>query len=174
MSIKAASPRRVLGADVAYIISHILSDNDARKEVFGTRSYLVIPNHTVAVKTGTTDDKRDNWTVGYTQSVVVGVWVGNNDNSPMHPSLASGVTGAAPYLAPDYHGSIERQINEPFVRPDSVIEMEIDAYGGGLAVDGYSKRKELFIKGTEPTGPAAIYQNLKISKKKTATNWQTA
>lgn len=162
---KAASPRRVLGADVAYIISHILSDNDARKEVFGTRSYLVIPGHTVTVKTGTTDDKRDNWTVGYTQSVVVGVWVGNNDNSPMHPSLASGVTGAAPIWRRIIVEALKDKSDEPFVRPDSVIEMDIDAYGGGLPVDGYPKRKELFIKGTEPTGPAAIYQNLKISKK---------
>ena len=51
---------------------------------------------TVAVKTGTTDDKRDNWAVGYTPSAVVGVWVGNNDNSEMNPKIASGVTGATP------------------------------------------------------------------------------
>ncbi|MBI5449709.1 PBP1A family penicillin-binding protein [Candidatus Gottesmanbacteria bacterium] len=162
---KSVSPRRVLADDVSYIISNILSDNDARKEVFGTRSYLVIPGHTVAVKTGTTDDKRDNWTVGYTQSVVVGVWVGNNDNSPMHPSLASGVTGAAPIWRRIIMEAVKGKADEPFVRPDSVVEMDIDAYGGGLPVDGYPKRKEVFIKGTEPTGPAGIYQNLKISKK---------
>ena len=51
---------------------------------------------TVATKTGTTDDKRDNWTVGYTKSITVGVWVGNNDNSRMNPKIASGATGASP------------------------------------------------------------------------------
>ncbi len=77
------------------MISDILSDNDARKDTFGSGSYLTIPGFSIAVKTGTTDDKRDNWTVGYTPSVVIGAWVGNNDNSPMSQTLASGLTGAA-------------------------------------------------------------------------------
>ena len=93
---KKTSGKKVLSEDITFLISHILSDNNARKEVFGERSYLNIPGKTVAVKTGTTDDKRDNWTVGYTNSVAVGVWVGNNDNSAMNPQLASGATGAAP------------------------------------------------------------------------------
>ncbi|MEM3063125.1 MAG: hypothetical protein QW303_06260, partial [Nitrososphaerota archaeon] len=59
-------------------------------------SPLYIPGQYVAVKTGTTDNKRDNWTIGYTSDYVVTVWVGNNDNSPMSPYLASGITGAAP------------------------------------------------------------------------------
>src|SRR3989344_955296 len=63
---KIPAARRVLSYDIAYLISHILSDNEARREVFGPKSYLVIGGKTVAVKTGTTDDKRDNWTVGYT------------------------------------------------------------------------------------------------------------
>lgn len=158
------SPKRVLSEEVSFLISNILSDNSSRKEVFGERSYLYIPDKTVAVKTGTTDDKRDNWTIGYTPSFVVGVWVGNNDNSPMNPTLASGVTGAAPIWNRIIREILKDKKDEPFVKPGNIIEMEIDAFGGGTPVDGMPKRKEFFIKGTEPTGKASIYQNLKISK----------
>ncbi len=162
---KAPSARRVLGADIAYLISDILSDNGARKEVFGERSYITIAGRTVAAKTGTTDDKRDNWTMGYTTNRVVGVWVGNNDNSEMHPSLASGVTGAAPIWNRIIREAIKNQPDKPFFKPDNIVEMDIDAYGGGLPVDGNPTRKERFIKGTEPTGPSPIYQKIKVSKK---------
>lgn len=162
---KPSSPRKVLGEDIAYLVSDILSDNEARKDIFGLRSYLAIPGRTVAVKTGTTDDKRDNWAIGYTPRIVVGTWVGNNDNSPMHPSLASGVTGAAPIWSQIIREAIKDQPEEPFVRPDGIIEVDVDAFGGGLPVDGYPTRKERFIKGTEPTTKAATYQSIKVSKK---------
>ncbi len=162
---KATSLKRVLPADVAYLVTHILSDNEARKEVFGPKSYLVIPGRSVAVKTGTTDDKRDNWAIGYTPSIVVGAWVGNNDNTPMHPSLASGVTGAAPVWSRIIREALKNTKDEPFVRPNSIVELDIDAFGGGLPVESYPTRKELFIKGTEPTGIASVYQRLKVSKK---------
>ncbi|MBI3486083.1 PBP1A family penicillin-binding protein [Candidatus Daviesbacteria bacterium] len=87
---------RVLSPGVAYLITNILTDNAARSLAFGPNSLLLIPGHTVAVKTGTTDNKRDNWTFGYTPEYVVGVWVGNNNNEPMDPQLTSGITGAAP------------------------------------------------------------------------------
>ncbi len=81
---------------IAFIVSDILADDKARSATFGSNSLLNIPDHRVSVKTGTTDYKRDNWTIGYTNDVLVATWVGNNDNSPMSQSLASGVTGAAP------------------------------------------------------------------------------
>lgn len=162
---KVSTGKRVLPPDVAFLVSSILSDNDSRKEIFGLKSYLVIPGRTVAVKTGTTDDKRDNWTVGYTTGVVVGSWVGNNDNSPMHPSLASGVTGAAPIWNRIIREAIKDKPNETFSRPDSITELEIDAFGGGLPVEGYPTRKEIFIRGTEPTDKASVYQTVKLSKK---------
>lgn len=164
---KPVAGRRVLPAEIAYLISDILSDNEARKEIFGLRSYLVISGKTVAVKTGTTDDKRDNWTVGYTPSVVVGTWVGNNDNSPMHPSLASGATGAAPIWNRIIREALKDKPDEPFIRPNGIVEMDIDAYGGGTPKDGYPTRKEKFIKGTEPTGSAVIYRDVKVSKSDT-------
>ena len=90
------SGERVLCAEASYLVSSILSDNGARSAAFGPASQLVVRGKTVAVKTGTTDDKRDNWTLGYTPSYLVAVWVGNNDNTPMNPAITSGVTGAAP------------------------------------------------------------------------------
>ncbi len=158
------TPVRVIAADVSYMISDILSDNDARKDEFGSNSYLYVPGFTVAAKTGTTDDKRDNWTIGYTPSVVVGAWVGNNDNSPMNQALASGITGAAPIWNRIMRAALSGKKDEPFVRPSDIIEMDIDAYGGGTPVSGEPTRKERFIKGTEPTGPSPIYQNIKISR----------
>ena len=93
---KLPSNTRVISTGTAYIISHLLLDNGARSAMFGSSSYLVVRNHPeVSVKTGTTNDRRDNWTVGYNPDILVAVWVGNNDNSPMS-AVASGVTGASP------------------------------------------------------------------------------
>jgi 1A family penicillin-binding protein len=156
---------RALPADVSYIISDMLSDNDARKAVFGANSLLVIPGKTVSVKTGTTDDKRDNWTVGFTKSRVIGVWVGNNDNTPMNPALASGVTGAAPIWSRLMKEALADIPDEKMERPSTVVETEIDALGGGLPNGDSPKRKELFIKGTEPTAISSIYQKLKVSRR---------
>jgi len=87
---------RVLSTGTSYIISHILLDNNARGQAFGPSSYLNVSSHPeVSVKTGTTNDKRDNWTIGYSPELVTAVWVGNNDNTPMS-AVASGVTGASP------------------------------------------------------------------------------
>lgn len=156
--------RRILSSEVSYLISHILFDNNARTSAFGPNSYLNIPGRTVSAKTGTTDEKRDNWTLGYTPSYVVGVWVGNNDNSTMNQAIASGVTGASPIWNKIMTAVLKGKPVEQFKKPDNVIAMEIDAYGGGIPVDGQPKRTEYFVKGTEPTRPGDIYQKIKISK----------
>ncbi|MFA6586142.1 MAG: PBP1A family penicillin-binding protein [Candidatus Paceibacterota bacterium] len=77
------NPKEVLPKNTALIISNILSDNVARTPTFGSSSPLVIPGREVAVKTGTTNNNKDAWTIGYTPSIAVGVWAGNNDNKPM-------------------------------------------------------------------------------------------
>ncbi|MCY3977553.1 MAG: transglycosylase domain-containing protein [Chloroflexi bacterium] len=92
--LQGASAARVLDPRVAFVISDMLSDNRARSPAMGAFSALRADNITAAVKTGTTDDVKDNWTIGYTRNVAVGVWVGNNDGDPMIDS--SGLTGAAP------------------------------------------------------------------------------
>jgi 1A family penicillin-binding protein len=86
---------RVLAAAPAYLVSHIMQDNNARTLAFGSNSQLVIPDQVVSVKTGTTNDLKDNWTIGFTPEFLVATWVGNNDNTQMS-YIASGVTGAAP------------------------------------------------------------------------------
>ncbi len=88
-------PKQVLDPGVAFLLNDILSDDQARSLAFGRHSLLEIPNARVAVKTGTTNNLRDNWAVGYTPYFVVATWVGNNDNSPMS-HVASGITGATP------------------------------------------------------------------------------
>ncbi len=161
---KKPKGKKVLDSDISFLISDILSDNNARLEVFGPKSWLNIPGKKVAVKTGTTDDKRDNWTVGYTPSVVVGVWVGNNDNSTMDPKLATGVSGAAPIWNKVMQKALAKMQAEDFIKSDNIVELEIDAFLGGLPKDPHSRRKEFFKKGTEPTEPSSIYKTLKLSK----------
>lgn len=128
--------KKVLPSGVAYMIASILSDNKARTPAFGPNSLLVIPGHTVAVKTGTTDSKRDNWTFGFTPEVVVGTWVGNNDNTPMDPQLTSGVTGASPIWHRIMIGLLEKRPDVAFAKPTDIIE--------GL-VNG---RKDIVIAGS--------------------------
>ncbi|PIS41952.1 MAG: penicillin-binding protein [Candidatus Kerfeldbacteria bacterium CG08_land_8_20_14_0_20_42_7] len=85
----------VLDKNIANMTANILTDNDARSYIFGSGSKLYIPGRQVGAKTGTTNDNRDAWTVGFTPSFVAGVWSGNNDNSQMSGS-AGGSTVAAP------------------------------------------------------------------------------
>jgi len=127
---------------IAFIISDILSDNFARTFAFGSGSALEIPGYKVAVKTGTTNEKKDNWTIGYTPEFLVVVWVGNNDNTPMNPYLTSGITGAAPiwnrvmsYLLKNYGAG-----NKWYEKPDNIVEKNC-----------YYGRKEYFVRGTENT-----------------------
>lgn len=92
---KEAEKEEVVEAKYCYLINEALSDNDARAPIFGTNSLLKIEGKKVAVKTGTTNNLRDNWCIGWTPSYLVAVWVGNNNNSPMS-WVASGVSGATP------------------------------------------------------------------------------
>lgn len=161
---RAVAGKRVFTPEVSFIISHMLSDNVARQDVFGQTSYLVIPGKTVAVKTGTTDLKRDNWTIGYTPSVVVGVWVGNNDNTVMSPSIASGVTGATPIWNKIMKAALKDKKDEQFAKPNDVSAILIDSLGGGLPHGSDATRSEYFVKGTEPVAQSSIYKKIKIAK----------
>jgi penicillin-binding protein 1C len=132
-------PNLVLDPGVTYIISNILADNSARTLEFGANSPLNIPNHTVSVKTGTSDNKRDNWTIGFTPQYLAAVWVGNNDNSPMSQTLASGITGAAPIWNKIMSLLLANVSNVPEQMPDDVVLKKCQG------------RNELFVKGTENT-----------------------
>lgn len=156
--------KKVLSEEVAFLISHILSDNNARKDVFGESNLLQVGGRTVAVKTGTTDQKRDNWTVGYTPTYVAGVWVGNNDNTIMAPYVTSGVTGAAPIWNKIMRAILADTPREEFKVPSNVTAVTIDSLGGGLPHGSDPTRSEYFQKGTEPVSISPIYKKIKISK----------
>lgn len=155
--------KEAISEEVAFLISDILSDDGARSAVFGTNSLLNIPGHQVAVKTGTTDDLRDNYAMGYTKDVAIGVWVGNNNNAAMS-RIASGITGATPIW---HRAMVEFLSGKPahkFDTPTSVQKMTVDSLTGMLPQDDFPSRSEWFIKGTEPTAPSAWYQRLEICK----------
>ena len=116
---------QVVDAELAYLISDILSDNSARTPAFGVNSLLNV-GRGIAVKTGTTDLKKDNWTFGYSNSFVVGVWVGNNDNTPMNQSLTSGITGASPIWRKITDNMLIKYPSQAFARPDGVAQITVD------------------------------------------------
>lgn len=145
---------KVLPDGVAFIISDILADNGARLTEFGPSSELHIPGHTVSVKTGTTNDFRDNWTDGYTPQFVTIVWVGNNDNTPMN-GLASGITGAAPIWNKIMTYLVTHYPTSTVPRPENVVQKPICSTTGLLppapgSPGGCPVRNEYFIVGTEP------------------------
>lgn len=136
---------RVLSTETAFIISNILSDNDARSMAFGPSSFLNVKDHPeVAVKTGTTNDRRDNWTIGYTSQILALSWVGNNNNDPMGGAV-SGISGASPIWNQIIRYAIEKaekgKYNKNdsghgvFPKPDGVIGTNICSDSGNKATD---------------------------------------
>lgn len=154
--------KRVLTEEQAFLIKNILSDNGARKEIFGPNSLLNISGKNVMVKTGTTNDKRDNWTFGGNNNAMVGVWVGNNDNSPML-NVASGVSGASPIWRKILLEALNGKADKPFEVPSGIVQASVDSISGFAAHDGFGSRSEYFIKGTEP-GTDTVHVYLKVCK----------
>ncbi|HUW24040.1 MAG TPA: PBP1A family penicillin-binding protein [Patescibacteria group bacterium] len=155
--------KRVLSEGEAFIISNILSDNKARLLTFGENNLLKFTGREVAAKTGTTNDRRDNWTIGWTPQVMVGTWVGNNDNTEMK-ALVSGVSGAAPIWRKIINEYLKDKSVENFPVPSEVVTAEVDLISGYRAHDGFPSRTEFFIRGTEPTGEDPVHPKLKICK----------
>ncbi len=169
-SFLSISGTKAISPETAFLISHILLDNNARSAAFGDSSYLVIPGKAVSVKTGTTDDKRDNWTIGYTPNFMATVWVGNNDNTPMNPYFTSGVTGAAPIWNRVMRFVLKNQPDLWPIRPETVIGRQVCWDSGDLMVkqdDGKENcpsRFEYFIKGTEPKESHISKQTIAVTK----------
>ena len=145
-----STPQRVLPSNIAYILTDILTDNEARTPAFGPNSILKIANRPhVAVKTGTTQNLRDNWTIGYTPDFLVAVWVGNNDNSPMS-YVASGITGASPIWHKITSFLLQDIPNKEFPKPEDLKAVKICSLTGTLPCEGCPTRIEYFLPGTEP------------------------
>jgi penicillin-binding protein 1C len=156
---------RVLEPSVTFLISHTLLDNNARSAAFGERSFLNVTGHPeVSVKTGTTNDRRDNWTIGFSPMAVVVTWVGNNDNQPMSGAV-SGVSGASPIWNKVMKAVLDKAEAGAYSasdkghawtsQPDTVAGATICADTGGLpgsdpANPGCPTRFEYFLEGTVP------------------------
>lgn len=156
---------RVLSRETAYIIGNILSDDGARAMVFGRGSMLNIKGHPeVSVKTGTTNDMRDNWTIGYTSDFVTTVWVGNNDNTKMG-GLVSGTTGAAPI----WNKLMTKILQDKTVRkpamPNNVVGMNVCNLTGQLVPDeGCESHYEYFKKEFAPTIKVSLGADVLVNK----------
>ncbi len=147
---------RVLDERLAWLVSDILSDNDARQLGFGPHSALRL-DRPAAVKTGTTSNFHDNWTVGYTPNLVVGVWAGNASYQPMR--AVDGLSGAAPI----WHSFLRTVLNgtppQPFPQPAGLAQVEVCALSGLLPVPACPyNRDEWFIDSTQPVRSDNLYQ----------------
>lgn len=155
-----AIPHAALDPRVAWLISDILADNAARAPAFGESSVLRL-SRPAAVKTGTTTDFRDNWTVGYTPQIVAGVWVGNADGQPMQ--RISGVTGAGPIWR-DFMEIAHRALPVRwFDRPPGLMRVEVCALSGMLPSPACPQtRAEWFLEGTQPVQPDTWHRRVRV------------
>ena len=146
----SCNPKKSISSVTAYLISDILSDDIARSPAFGTNSVLNIKSAKVAVKTGTSNNLKDNWAIGYSQNFLVATWVGNNDSTPMS-QIASGITGASPIWAKIFYQILATN-QEPrnLIQPEDLIKVPICLLTGTLTCTGCPTRIDYFIKGTEP------------------------
>jgi penicillin-binding protein 1A len=164
---------QAISAQGAFLISSILSDNNARAPIFG--SSLTVPGRTAAVKTGTTDDQRDAWTIGYTPELAIGVWVGNNDNEAMRNG-GSGMAG--PIWINTMKQALTGVANTGFTAPNGIIQKPICYSNGGLSSSsGNGTYDEYFISSALPTVTCSpIKQEEKVEDKpkdETTTNDST-
>jgi membrane carboxypeptidase/penicillin-binding protein PbpC len=154
----------VLDPRVAFTITDILKDNQARTPAFGSNSLLVIPKHPeVAVKTGTSNDLRDNLAIGYTKDYVVAVWVGNNDNSQMN-RIASGVTGATPIWHTVMSGLLSPIDSYEWTVPPRMTKTSVCPYTGTLACQGCPNKEEWFLEENSPTLSCRSFVKLEEKK----------
>jgi 1A family penicillin-binding protein len=145
---KPVDGTRVVDADITHTMSNILSDNAARTYVFGANNYLTLSSRPAAAKTGTTNDFHDAWTLGYTPSLVTGVWVGNNNNDAMKRG-ADGSQIAAPIWQGYMKRALDKTPVEQFPTPpatptdlkpvllgkDAQQDIKIDKVSGKLATE---------------------------------------
>jgi penicillin-binding protein 1C len=151
---------QVFDPRVAWLISDILSDDEARSTGFGPNSTLKL-DRVAAVKTGTTTNFHDNWTIGYTPDLVVGVWVGNSGHEAMHN--VTGLTGAAPIWHEVMRGLSQGRPDRPFQRPGGLTQVEVCDLSGLLPTSACPHtRAEWFITGTEPTQTDTFHQQVWI------------
>jgi 1A family penicillin-binding protein len=147
------SAKQVMGENASFLISDILNDETARAPIFGTS--LNTNGYDVAVKTGTTDEARDAWTIGYAKQLAVGVWVGNNNNTPMKNG---GSSMAGPIWRSTIQAGLKGQKNQPFVAPSGVVRLTICRSNGLIATGGGTEGtyQEYFLRTANPSGTCDV------------------
>ncbi len=161
------SPRRVLPEDTSRKISSILSDNVARTPAYGPNSILYFADRPVAVKTGTTNDFKDAWIVGFTPNVVVGAWVGNNENIPMEKRVAGFIV--APMWRELMNAVLPDLPVENFGEP-SITDPDLKPVLRGEWQSGEAHSILHFVDKDNPLGPSPINPNLDPQYQ----NWEKA
>ncbi len=155
--------QQVLDPALAYLMADILSDNDARAAAFGRNSDLFFEDRRVAAKTGTTNDFRDNWTIGFTPQIAVAVWVGNNDNEAMKD--VTGLTGAAPIWHEVMAYFLRDKPAEWYLRPAGLLDVRVDSKSGLLPTDhSPGTIVEMFLEGSEPKVKDSVHQVFRINR----------
>jgi len=149
----SGAAKQVMGEDASFLISDILNDETARAPIFG--SSLNTTGYDVAVKTGTTDEARDAWTIGYAKQLAVGVWVGNNDNTPMNNG---GSSMAGPIWRSTILAGLSGQTNQPFTATSGVDRLTICRSNGLRAVGGGTDGtyQEYFLRSASPAGTCDV------------------
>lgn len=161
---KEGPGEQVLDPQVAYEIVSIMTDNDARSFIFGSKSPLILPDRIVAAKTGTTQSFRDGWTLGYTPSLVAGVWTGNNDNSPMRQG-ADGVVTAGPIWNQFMREALKGTTPEQFLEPPGIQHLMVDSVSGKLPTEFTpSTKSEVFASFALPRDFDDVHVAVKINK----------
>lgn len=154
---------RIFSAEVAYLMQDIMSDDVARAPAFGANTALTLPDRKVAAKTGTTNGFKDNWTMGFTPQLTVGVWVGNTDNESMEN--VTGLSGAAPIW-----NAVMRKYHEElpatwYDMPPGIVQRVVCQPSGLLPTEQcQEQRAELFVAGTEPTISDNVWQEFEIDR----------
>jgi len=154
----------VLDPQIAYQVVSIMSDNDARSFIFGSRSPLVLPDRVVAAKTGTTQAWKDGWTIGFTPSLVAGVWRGNSRGEEMRAG-ADGVIVAAPIWNQFMRAALTDTPPEQFTEPAGIQHVVVDAISGKLPTQyTQSTKTEVFAEFALPQQFDDVHIAVKINK----------
>lgn len=156
--------KQVIASEIAYEISHILSDSEAKRPTFNASlGVLSVRGKTVASKTGTTNSYKDGWTVGYTPSLVAGVWAGNNDGTEM--DRGGGSTAAAPIWDAFMEKALASRQNEEFYRTGSITEMTVDLLSGKKPTPASGQLvQDIFAPWQVPTKDDDVHTRVKVCK----------
>lgn len=160
---RPVDPKQIIKPEEAFLISNILSDNNARAMAFGTNS-LLNTGRPIAVKTGTTNEMKDNWAIGWSREVIVGAWVGNNDNTAMKV-VASGVSGATPIWRRVILAALEHGYGAPAWQvPSNVEQVTVDQVSGYPEHHGFATKVDYAIRNTVPSLPDPLHAMLKVCR----------